>query len=142
MILADVNVLVYACRRDAPRHNEFRAWLESCVSGYAPFGVSELVLSGVLRVLTHPRVFVPQTPSDTAHAFVDALRGQPNCVLLQPGPRHWAIFAQLCRSAGARGNLIADAYHAALAIEHGCEWITADRDFSRFKGLHWRHPLD
>lgn len=40
-----------------------------------------------------------------------------------------------------KGGLVADAYLAALAIESGSEWITTDRDFSRFPGLHWRHPL-
>jgi predicted nucleic acid-binding protein len=30
---------------------------------------------------------------------------------------------------------------AALAIESGSEWISTDRDFSRFPGLRWRHPL-
>ena len=34
-----------------------------------------------------------------------------------------------------------DAYFAALAIESGSEWITADRGFARFPGLRWRHPL-
>lgn len=28
-----------------------------------------------------------------------------------------------------------------MAIEAGCEWITTDRDYSRFKGLRWRHPV-
>lgn len=49
---------------------------------------------------------------------------------------------RLCREAGARGNLVPDAYLAALAIESGSEWITMDRNFSRFKGLRWRHPAD
>jgi predicted nucleic acid-binding protein len=62
-------------------------------------------------------------------------------VVLTPGDRHWQIFSDLCRTSHAKGNLVADAYHTALAIEHGCEWITADRDFARFKGLRWRHPL-
>ena len=44
--------------------------------------------------------------------------------------------------AQTRGNLVPDAYHAALAIEHGCQWITTDRDYSRFSRLSWRHPLD
>jgi predicted nucleic acid-binding protein len=38
-------------------------------------------------------------------------------------------------------DLVPDAYLAALAIESGSEWITTDRDFSRFPGLRWRHPL-
>jgi predicted nucleic acid-binding protein len=58
-----------------------------------------------------------------------------------PGVRHWEIFDRLCRAAGAKGSLVADAYLAALAIESGSEWITTDRDFSRFPGLRWRHPL-
>jgi hypothetical protein len=31
---------------------------------------------------------------------------------------------------------------ATLAIESGCEWVLTDRDFARFKGLRWRHPLE
>ncbi len=60
---------------------------------------------------------------------------------MTPGSRHWAIFAQLCHQTGVRGDLIPDAYLAALAIESGCEWATTDRDCSRFEGLKWRHPL-
>ena len=56
--------------------------------------------------------------------------------------RRCSIFTELCRSTNARGNLVADAYLAALAIEHGVVWMTADRHFARIKGLRWRHPLD
>ena len=33
------------------------------------------------------------------------------------------------------GNRIPDAYHAALAIEHGCTWVTLDRGFAAYSGL-------
>ena len=141
MILPYVNVLIYAFREAAPDHRLYRDWLRESVNGSESFGISELVLSGMIRVLTHPRVFAPPTPLDRAIEFADALRSQPNCVLVQPGTRHWEVFTTLCGKANAKGNLVADAYHAALAIEHGCEWITTDRDFSRFPGLRWRHPL-
>jgi predicted nucleic acid-binding protein len=62
-------------------------------------------------------------------------------VLIAPGPRHWEIFERLCVTAGAKGNLVPDAHLAALAIESGSELVTTDRDFSRFPGLRWRHPL-
>ncbi len=104
--------------------------------------MSELVLSGFLRVVTHPRVFDPPAPITDALGFCAAVRNQPNCTSLAPGPRHWDIFTDLCREAGAKGNLVPDAYLAALAIESGSEWITTDRDFSRFPGLRWRHPLE
>jgi hypothetical protein len=142
MILLDVNPLAYAFRHDAPRHGEFRSWLEGEVNAERPYGLADIVLSGFLRVVTHPRVFRPPSPLEPAFAFVRALRGQPNCVLVAPGPRHFEIFASLCRAAGALGNLIPDACLAALAIESGSDWITTDRDFARFPGLSWRHPLD
>jgi hypothetical protein len=41
-----------------------------------------------------------------------------------------------------RGNLVPDAYLAALAIESGSDWVSTDRDYARFPGLRWRHPLD
>lgn len=108
----------------------------------AAFGISDIVLSGVLRIVTHPRVFRDPTPLDRAIACVAELRARPNCLLVFPGERHWEIFTRLCRSARARGNLIPDAYLAAMAIESGTEWITTDRDYARFPGLRWRHPLD
>ncbi|MEN6506639.1 MAG: PIN domain-containing protein [Planctomycetaceae bacterium] len=65
-----------------------------------------------------------------------------NAVSVAPGSRHWQIFTDLCRQTEARGNIIADAYLAALAIESGCEWISTDRDYARFPDLKWRHPLE
>ena len=141
MILVDVNVLVYAKRQDSPQHELFRSWLEEIVRSDAIFGMSDAVLSGVVRVLTHPRIFREPTQLDEALQFVHQLREHPGCVLVAPGERHWGIFNRLCRSAGAKGNLVSDAFHAALAMESGAEWITTDRDYARFPGLRWRHPL-
>ena len=167
MILTDVNVLVYAHRADAPGHPAYREWLEALINGDPAYGFSELVLSGFLRIVTHPRVFNPPSDLDSAFAFAQTIRSQPNAVLISPGPRHWEIFKNLCGVAGVKGNLVPDAYLAALArhhaaqqdrggvkgnlvpdaylaalaIESGCEWISTDRDYSRFPGLKWRHPL-
>jgi len=142
MQLVDISVLVYAHRKDAPGHAAYRPWLERWLDADAAFGMSDLVLSGFIRVVTHPRVFSRPTPTELALGFAASIRSRPNCVPIDPGPRHWDIFARLCREAGAKGNLVPDAYLAALAIESGSEWITADRDYSRFPGLRWRHPLD
>lgn len=141
MILADVNVLVYAYRAEAVDHASYWRWLDSVANGDEAFALSDIVLSGFLRVVTHPRVFRPPSPIDDALGFTEDLLSQPNCVMIRPGPRHWGLFARLCRENGAAGNLVPDAYLAALAIEAGCELITTDRDFARFDGLRWRHPL-
>jgi toxin-antitoxin system PIN domain toxin len=142
MRLFDVNVLVYAHRLDTPRHQDYANWLRNLLADQEPYGVSDLVLSGFLRIVTSPKVFKQPTPLETALAFAELLRSQPNCVPVAPGQRHWDIFTGLCRTAGVKGNLVPDAYLAALAIESGSEWITTDRDFSRFHGLRWHHPLD
>ncbi len=141
MILPDVNVLLYAHRLEAPEHAAYSRWLQSTVASPEPFAMSEPVMSGFLRVATHRRVFRTPTPLPRAIEFLDEISGQPNCHVIRPGPRQWPIFLSLCRSANATDKLIADAYHAAVAIEHGCEWVTADADFGRFAGLRWSHPL-
>lgn len=141
MTLLDVNVLVFAFRRDTENHSAFRRWLENCIASDQPYGMTELALSGFVRIVTNGRIFRFPTAVEDALRFASNLRDQPNCVLVSPGPRHWEIFADLCRKAQAKGNLVPDAYLAALAIESGCEWITTDRDYSRFPGLRWRHPL-
>jgi len=142
MILMDVNILVYAFRKDATDHARYRDWLHRIVNDPSAFGISDLVLSGFLRIVTHPKVFKHPSTWNEATEFVQLVRNQPNCRSITCGERHWDIFTDLCRKADAKGNLVADAFLAAIAIESGCEWITTDRDFAKFPGLKWRHPLD
>jgi toxin-antitoxin system PIN domain toxin len=142
LVLPDVNVLVYAYREDAEDHDAYHGWLDELVNAEAPFAISELVLSAFVRIVTHPRIWSPAATTDEAFGFVNTIIDQPNCVPVAPGHRHWGLFERLCRSVSARGNLVPDAYLAALAIESGSEWVTTDRDYSRFPGLRWRHPLD
>lgn len=141
MLMPDVNVLVYAHRVDATDHPRFRDWLRALVDGEGTYAMSEIALSGFLRLMTSPKIFPDFSTTAEALRMVALMRERPHCRPLSPGPRHWEIFTRLCGEADARGNLVADAYHAALAIEHGCEWVTTDRDFSRFRGLRWSHPL-
>lgn len=116
--------------------------MEELLRSDRAFGIVDPVLSGFVRVVTHPRIFADPTPIDVALAFAEQVRRRPNCVSVGPGKRHWPIFAGLCVRAGARGNLVPDAWLAAVAIESGGEWVTTDRDFARFPGLRWRHPLE
>ena len=138
----DVNVLVSAFRADSGHHALCREWLIEASASRDRLGLSELVLSGVLRVLTHPRIFHPPTPGDAALAFVDAVLAQPGTGTLRPGAGHWRIFRDLAGRLRLTGNRLPDAYHAALAMEHGCEWITLDRGFSIYPGLSVRNLLD
>lgn len=140
MILADVNVLIYAFRKDVEQHAICRPWLERVILGDARFGVSPLTLSAVVRVTTDPRIYAVPSTLDQAISFCDDLLGQPHCQIVEPGARHWEIFKRLCIETNTRGRRVTDAWYAALAIEWGCEWITFDRDYARFPGLKWQIP--
>ena len=142
MLLPDVNVLVYAHRRDSiPGHAEYAEWLSGLATGPEPFALSVLVLSGFVRITTSARVFSPPSAIDEAWGFVAELVERPTARIVGPGREHMAIFERLCRAAGAKGKLVADAQHAAIAIEHGCTMVSTDSDFDRFAGLRWQHPL-
>jgi toxin-antitoxin system PIN domain toxin len=140
LILPDVNVLIYAFRSDTPRHALCQSWLTAELSQPAPFGLSPQILSAVVRITTNSRVYKNASSSAEAFAFCDYLRDQPHCRVIEPGPRHWQIFRDLCTNTGITGAGTTDAWFAALAIEAGCEFITMDRDFARFPGLRWRTP--
>lgn len=141
MILADVNVLVYAHRKDLPEHEAFSAWLGEEMESGRGYGVCDATLTGFLRVVTNGRVFSDPTPLRVALSFADALRDHAAAIHVNPGARHWQLFRDLCVAIGARGNDIPDAYLAALAIESGSELVTADRGFGRFPGLRWSSPV-
>lgn len=109
MILPDGNVLVYAHRRYTPDHDANRGWLEAVVNGDSAYGMTDLVLSGSLRVVTHPRVFKQPSPLSDAVTFASQLRDQPNCVPIVPGTTHWRTFSRLCSEANVKGNLVSGA---------------------------------
>ena len=142
MILPDVNILVYAFRADTSGHKDCRKWLEGVINGDALYGMSPQVLSAVVRITTHPRIFAQPSSLDEVFQFCGVLLDQSQCRIIQPGERHWDIFKRLCTLADARGNLVPDAWYAALAIEAGCEWTTLDRDYARFPALRWRLPFE
>lgn len=142
MRLCDVNVLIYAHRPDATdEHAAYAEYLRDMAESSSAFGLSEAVLSGFVRIVTNPRVFKTPTPIDLALGFCENLRARPNACILKPSERNWVIFSELCLKLPAKGKLVADAWHAALAIEYDCEWISTDSDFARFNKLRWVHPL-
>jgi uncharacterized protein len=141
LILADVNVLVYAHRRDLPQYDQFSTWLGEEVESGRGFALCDASLTGFLRIVTNGRIFKNPTPLVEALRSIEELREQPAAVHIAPGARHWGIFSELCVAVGARGNDVPDAYLAALAIESGSELLTADRGFGRFPGLRWSSPL-
>lgn len=138
MILFDVNVLIHAHREDQEHHAFYRDSIESLVNSSESIGLSTLVAAGFVGVVTHARFPNGPTPLPQAMAVIDGLAAHPSCHWVGPGQRHWEVMSRLCRQSGCTGKRVADAQHAAVAIEHGCRWVTRDRDFVAFasQGLH------
>jgi toxin-antitoxin system PIN domain toxin len=142
MLLPDVSVLIYAHREDSTvDHPRYAEWLTSLATGPEPFALSVLGLSGLARITTNPRVFKRPSTLDEVFGFIEQLVQRPTARVVGPGPEHLALFEQFCRDSGATGKLVADAQHAAVAIENGCTMVTTDSDYDRFPGLRWQHPL-
>jgi toxin-antitoxin system PIN domain toxin len=140
MIALDVNVLLYALRSDLPQHQIVYDWLESVRADRNPVALFPPVLVGLTRIATNPRVFVNPSPLETVINFARALCATPGFQVLPTTERVLAMTLALCEQTNAKGNLVQDAFLAAHALEHGCVWITADRDFARFPALTWRLP--
>jgi len=141
VLLPDVNVVLAGFRSDHNHHRLARAFLEQARGAGEVLGLSDVALAGVLRLATNVRVFVRPDTTEAALDYVDALLESP-AQLVRAGGTHWARFAGLCRQLGLRGNLVPDAYLAALALEQGAQLVTFDRGFGRYPGLRWRCLLD
>jgi uncharacterized protein len=142
MLCVDVNVLVYAHRRDLAEHPDYQDLLERLANDDEPLGIPDLALAGFVRVMTNRRIFAEPTSKDEAWTAVDALLAAPSVMRLLPGETHWKLFRQLAADIDARGNDLSDAYLAAYALENNATWLSADHGFARFRRLRWSHPLD
>jgi len=141
MVLPDVNVLVYAFRRESSLHERYAAWLTDLLGGAEEIGISEGTLTGFLRIVTNPRIYADPAPISEALTFVDAVRGARRRRWVAVTDAVWTRFAALVDTdPQVRGNLVPDAWLAALALAHGCQIATADRGFARFDGLAWFDP--
>lgn len=141
MILVDANILLYAEDQLSPRHVKALAWWDAALSGESPVCLCWTVLGAFIRIGTNPRVFDQPLSLDQAMSRVQSWLDQPCTRIVNPTARHWAVFQHMLRTGQAAANLVTDAHLAALAVEHGCELISTDSDFSRFPGIRWRNPL-
>jgi uncharacterized protein len=140
VIVPDVNILVYAFRADAPEHGAYARWLNTALQT-DPIGLSDAILSGFVRIVTHPRITTAPAPTDAAMEFTRRLAEAPRARWLSQGAPVWQRLGALASDdPGIRGNLVPDAYIAALCLANGARLATRDRGFARFPGLRWFDP--
>jgi len=86
--------------------------------GRGIFWLCSLVVAGVVRVLTNPRIFAQPMPLDLVLDNFRMLLDSRLALPQPPGKRHFDLFSQACRAVGTTGNLASEAQHAAVAIEN------------------------
>lgn len=140
-MLVDANVLLYAVDGASPFNTSAVAWLEETLNGSRRVGMAWPTLTAFLRITTHPRALAqPLTPA-SAWGHVAEWLACDNVWIPAPTERHADVLAGLLTAYDLRGNLIADADLAALAIEHGLSVCSADTDFARFREIRWINPI-
>jgi len=139
-VVTDANVLLYAVDTASPHHEESLDWLERSLSGAEAVGLSWVVLLAFIRIATNPAIYSNAVTVDDATGQVQSWLAAPAAIVAQPTARHAEVLRGLLLETGTAGNLTTDAHLAALAIEHGAELVSYDRDFGRFQGLRHRLP--
>lgn len=142
MILVDANLLLYAYNSEDQRHDTARRWLEETMSGSEEVRLAWVTILAFLRIGTNPRAFARPLSLAEAVEHVSEWLRHPMFATVEPGERHWSILAALLPATQARANLVMDAHLAVLAMEHGATLCTTDKDFTRFRGLKLRYPLE
>jgi toxin-antitoxin system PIN domain toxin len=140
VVIVDANILLYAVDRASIHHERSRKWLDSSLGGAEAVGLAWIALLAFIRIGTNPSIFPNPMTADEATGQVETWVGAPAAVVVQPTSRHAGLLRGLLRDTGTAGNLTTDAHLAALALEHGAELASYDRDFARFPGLRHRLP--
>jgi predicted nucleic acid-binding protein len=100
------------------------------------------VVHEFLAVATHPRLYRPPCTQEQALAFLESVLASPSLRQLCEGPAHLVTPKRLCHLGRIAGPQVHDARIAALCLDHKVKELwSADRDFSRCKGLRTRNPV-
>jgi len=142
MIAVDTNLLVYAHRQDSEWHCPALAALVSLAESGQRWGIPWPCVHEFIAIVTHPRIYQPPTPLETALEAMAVWLKSPGCTPLGEGPGYFERLAELAVTAKLSGPMVHDARIAAICLHHGVQALwTADRDFSRYAGLKVHNPL-
>lgn len=142
MIAVDTNILVYVHREDSPWHEPAYTRLSALAEGRTAWAIPWPCLHEFLAIVTHPQIYDPPSPLETALAQVEAWLEAPGLVLLAETGGYWPELRTALTTGRIAGPQVHDARIASLCSLHGVEELwTADRDFGRFPGLKVINPL-
>lgn len=142
MIAVDTNIMVYAHRQDSEWHRRASESITTLAEDQYTWAIPWPCVHEFLAVTTHPRIYNPPSSVQQALEQVEAWLTSPSLALIGESTDHWSQLKSQVADGRVRGPEIHDARIAAICLSHGVrEFLTADRDFSRFPSLATRNPL-
>jgi uncharacterized protein len=129
----DVNVLVAAFRQDHPGHLVASRWLDeqfSSKNSAERFVMLPQVLTGFIRIVSNPRIFVEITPIEKAVDFLDWLF-EHSSVTMPASTLSWSEFRGALLQKKLEGNAIPDAWIAQSIQTLGEHLVTFDKGFKK-----------
>jgi uncharacterized protein len=132
-MIPDVNIVLAAARPDHDHHALAKAWWLSALrdaTNERPIRLLPVVVSGFLRVVTHPKIFNNPSTIEAATTHIDSLLTLPNVEWFETQP-NWRAFSKFCVEKSLTGNAIPDAWIAATAIQLNDHVVSFDKDFKR-----------
>lgn len=141
MILADVNLLIYAYNSADPRFPTASRWLEELLSSDEKAAFCWETINGFIRVSTNSSAMPVPMSLNEAFGAVESWLASANSVFLTPTTDHFDILKITSLESDAKGKLFSDAVLAAYAISHNATFATADKRYRIFAGLRIIDPL-
>jgi len=139
-VTVDVNVLVGAVNADDPHRDSCVQLVERLASGPGLWHIFWPVVSGFVRIATHPVIFPRPLSTRTAMEIVDGLTSAPS-VRVHGELDGFGEFFRVAQMETNGGNDVPDAHLVALMRQHGVSTIyTRDRGFRRFHGITVKDP--
>jgi toxin-antitoxin system PIN domain toxin len=134
-MVLDVNVVIALASGGHPLRPAATAWWEKTLESGETFTVPDIVWVGFARIVTHQRGVPRPVAWAEAWRFAEAFMAHPKYLRFLVDPRTMEEFVRIAGDAGARGDLVTDAYIAGCAAAYGGTVVTFDRDFRKFDGL-------
>lgn len=142
MIAVDTNILVYAHRRDSEFFHSAGDAIRRLAEGRENWAIPWPCVHEFLGIVTNRRIFQLPTPIEGAIAQVEIWLESPSLRLIGEFGTYWRNLAAILIEGKITGPKVHDARIAAICKTHGVrELWTADRDFSRIRGVKIANPL-
>jgi toxin-antitoxin system PIN domain toxin len=134
MKAVDTNILVYAHRKDMPKHAEAFRFLKRLAEGTESWAIPWPCLHEFFSIVTNTKIF--GTSASTSSQAIEQIRSwleSPSMLALEENEHYATTFLRMAEIAKVKGPLVHDLRILSICDVHDVDVLfTFDRDFSKF----------